>query len=1063
MTTQQRPDTAAVFAGLKDFQRQTVDHVTARLFDEAEPSKRFLVADEVGLGKTLVARGVIAATVDRLWDTDRRIDIVYICSNSQIARQNLRKLNFVDRDQQQSHADRITLLPYAMGQLSSRKINFVSFTPGTSFQLGNSGGQMRERVLLLALLGQILGKDHVRPKRWLRFFQGGAKLANFKVSLDAHDPAAISPEFVQAFSKRLKQKVTKGSRPFLVELDECVERFSYLRKNQTPTNNHPDLRLRALSKERYKLIGQLRQMIADESIDALEPDLVILDEFQRFTSLLSGEGEDAALAKAVFDHEDAKVLLLSATPYKMYTLPDEADGEDHYKDFLSTVRFLAGPDRAETVRTSLASLRENLLADGDLDAAKRAKGTAQAELRRVMVRTERLGSTANRDGMLQERSLGDLSLKADDVRTYAESSKIAKAVGSSSVLEYWRSSPYLFNFMENYKLKSGLREKIGVGDPATIEAVRGASSMLQWDDIESYRPLDPGNAKMRALSKDVLDRGTWNIAWLPPTLPYYALGGAYANPHLGDFTKRLIFSSWAVVPKAIGIVLSYEAERRITGEPDSDTSYKNRQNSPLLQFRMDGDRPAGMPTLALVYPSVVLSRLGDPLNLARRQGNALTISQACDAVRADLEPLVDRLTARHATPGSRVDQAWYWAAPMLLDRQDDPAREDAFGQGMTDWVTWEGENRSSGFARHVEQATSVDQLVLGPPPDDLLDVLVEFALAGPANCALRSLDRVCNAPEGLASRDLRDWAYAMAADLRGLFNRPEIKLLLKGDSGQDRYWRTVLQHSLDGCLQAVLDEYVHMQVDDNGIADKDAYEAGEVISEQFTGALGAKTVSNKMDEFMATATGVEHEEHLVRLHFAARLGAASADDGTVVREAAVRDAFNSPFWPFVLASTSVGQEGLDFHHYSHAVVHWNLPGNPVDLEQREGRVHRYKGHAVRKNVVSDYAGVAFASAGPDPWKAMFDAALAGRTSGQNDLYPYWLHTTENGATIERYVPTLPLSVEAVQYQRLLRTMGAYRLVLGQPRQEDLLRYLGDSVENLDWLQIDLSPAASPSI
>ena len=69
-------------------------------------------------------------------------------------------------------------------------------------------------------------------------------------------------------------------------------------------------------------------------------------------------------------------------------------------------------------------------------------------------------------------------------------------------------------------------------------------------------------------------------------------------------------------------------------------------------------------------------------------------------------------------------------------------------------------------------------------------------------------------------------------------------------------------------------------------------------------------------------------------------------------------AYNSPFRPFVLASTSVGQEGLDFHTYSHAIVHWNLPSNPVDLEQREGRVHRYKGHAVRKNVAADTADAA---------------------------------------------------------------------------------------------------------
>ena len=29
----------------------------------------------------------------------------------------------------------------------------------------------------------------------------------------------------------------------------------------------------------------------------------------------------------------------------------------------------------------------------------------------------------------------------------------------------------------------------------------------------------------------------------------------------------------------------------------------------------------------------------------------------------------------------------------------------------------------------------------------------------------------------------------------------------------------------------------------------------------------------------------------------------------------MREAFNSPFWPFILATTSVGQEGLDFHLY----------------------------------------------------------------------------------------------------------------------------------------------------
>ncbi|MYD87973.1 MAG: DEAD/DEAH box helicase, partial [Acidobacteria bacterium] len=87
-----RPSVEASLEPLKPFQRRTVEHAFHRLFQAENGTGRFLVADEVGLGKTLVARGIIAKAIDHLWNEVERIDIVYICSNGSIARANLPKL-----------------------------------------------------------------------------------------------------------------------------------------------------------------------------------------------------------------------------------------------------------------------------------------------------------------------------------------------------------------------------------------------------------------------------------------------------------------------------------------------------------------------------------------------------------------------------------------------------------------------------------------------------------------------------------------------------------------------------------------------------------------------------------------------------------------------------------------------------------------------------------------------------------------------------------------------------------------------------------------------------------
>jgi len=118
---------------------------------------------------------------------------------------------------------------------------------------------------------------------------------------------------------------------------------------------------------------------------------------------------------------------------------------------------------------------------------------------------------------------------------------------------------------------------------------------------------------------------------------------------------------------------------------------------------------------------------------------------------------------------------------------------------------------------------------------------------------------------------------------------------------------------------------------------------------------------------------------------------------------------------------------------------------------------------VRKNIASRYGQQALNSKDKDPWQGMLSAAAKARPKGENDLVPYWVYPIEDGARIERYVPSLPLTHDRQLLVALRKSLAVYRLVFGQPRQDDLIEYLqqhipADQLEDLvGRLKIDLSP------
>ncbi len=258
------------------------------------------------------------------------------------------------------------------------------------------------------------------------------------------------------------------------------------------------------------------------------------------------------------------------------------------------------------------------------------------------------------------------------------------------------------------------------------------------------------------------------------------------------------------------------------------------------------------------------------------------------------------------------------------------------------------------------------------------------------------------------------------------------------------YWRAVLRYSACGGLQAVLDEYLHHLRSSRSDLPLDDDELRTMAQEASAALTLRPSVYRAFDP-----TSPEAPIRLLS-RFALRYGGRGGDDEGA-RQPEVRNAFNSPFWPFVLATTSTGQEGIDFHWWCSAVVHWNTPANPVDFEQREGRIHRFGGHAIRRNVAAAHRADALRSSDPDVWKAAYDAARAAR-GDLGDFAPYWVFL--GPAKIERHLLPYPLSRDTPKLERLKDDLVLYRLAFGQPRQEDMLTLLRRNGVDAD----DLLPA-----
>lgn len=786
---------------LKDFQRATVERIDTLYRNH---QKRVLVADEVGLGKTLIARGAIAKMAKlRHEEGDNLFKVVYVCSNQNIARQNIRKLVLADN---LSSMDDVSETRLSMQHLrveeqeiatkgNGQYIQLIPLTPQTSFRVTQGAGSMDERALMfsvLSFLPEFQESDELRDK------------LNFTLQYGVKEDGWIWRVFKspKSYTNRLLncKNQTSGTYPknVLAEVKASPvfqEMMDYL-SGRFYTNS--------VVQGDYALICKLRRLFAEISVGRLNPDLVIMDEFQRFRFLIENQDVDTKLLTDRFltdksdDVQDlVRVLLLSATPYKLYSTPEEIleSGEDsHYTEFMSVMKFLMESDAAykdfKTVWSDYShSLRE--LSTGDVSILSMKKNRAENAMYTCMCRTER-NSVMDSGDYIEDRTKNDhLSISAGDILAYLDIQRVLEETGLriSLPIDYVKSCPFILSFMQNYEAKKKLTEYFRKNQDK-VEILHSKWLWLNKMAVNKYKPLPPVNARFERLKKEAVDAKSSLLLWVPPTRPYYTPQGVFKG--IESFSKILVFSAWEMVPKMIASLLSYEAERFAIGKLGGDYFAKNRSPQGRLTFKIDSGRAASMTLLSLVYPNKTLADLYNPVEYINAGITDLKVIEK--NIREKIGGLLAPYRSMPLVETRLPDKTWYYLVPMLFDGKD----------RIRQWLEQTSADEK-GFNTHKEALLNLldEPLNLGKEPDDLEETIVDMVLGSPAVCCLR------------AYNGNMEWATELAKVFRRRFNTPDataiIELAYSRRKDDDAHWQDVLRYCKDGNFQSMIDEYFHLR------------------------------------------------------------------------------------------------------------------------------------------------------------------------------------------------------------------------------------------------------------
>ncbi|KPH79408.1 DEAD/DEAH box helicase [Bosea vaviloviae] len=985
---------------LERFQEATVEAAVEALTRQGG-SRRFLIADEVGLGKTVSARA-IASELQR--QKGRALNVVYLCPNLDIASQNLGKLMALQENWPRPE-DRLSLVLGKRPSSGRTDYRIYSYTPETSLP-GWKPGQRTGRTAERDLIGSLLLKAAPTAWREIRAFdraRDGSKRRLFGPNL-GEPPSYVKRPFEAA----LRELMGLERKKLDLGLQERLARW----KDPLP-----------------EIILRCRAALAMAALrdPLIRPDLLILDEFHRYADLVmptraAPPDPHAAelhhiqrkLVEALVGkgENSPALLLLSATPYRLHRLDQGAIPGDRYGHFIGLVRFLHGAagssqgDRAESaIRAHHSALARRDDKPSALAEVGEAKRELEAALRPVIARTERATAIS---GEVFDRRVNEAVVEPGDLVTFRHlAHSVAKTKGAmrSWVQPLWSSVPYPAETLFNYNICKALNSDL----PASTIA------------SGKERPAHP---HLRALVDNLIpkastiDLDALTLPWLAPTRPWWTLGGRWGElASKGRLHgKSLLFSRYKGTPTAVAAWLSGEVDRR--------SEHRRDKGKTAAFLRPTAKAP--WPLVALFMPFPTLSLAFEPV-----RGGNLGLDEVRRRARAELEKWLRSKGISVAPADGAPRKPWRLAFDLEQAVGAAPAITAALRQ----------------LRKLVEPNSWLRKTPTRSATKAEIIALADWMLGAPGIVVARTLRRHEPDVTRNSDRTMREFRFAWG-QLRPYLGQRQFAASMQNAKRLRRtggYPEALRQAVLDGGLEATLDEHVAVTklVGSGGALD--------ILEKCIVGRPGR--VQRRTTRGLRSA-----RVHAAVPYLGAERRNDRSKDNRKMRSDILREGFNSPFWPHVLATTSIGQEGLDFHVWCDRVVHWDLPRNAVDFEQREGRISRYASLPVRRALAERYGGAASAP-WSSPFQAIFDTARVAKRDGLG-LERWWSPAGHNPTSVTF---SMPFSLGGLRLKRLQDELVNYRLALGQPEPhlfEAMIEHFELPRNEARRLALNLSPAVS---